>query len=337
MTNKNQLGALDNFRLIAALLVIAIHTSPLWSIDETANLLLTGVFARVAVPFFFAVTGYFTDFANPSKLRRSAAKTILVYAAAIVVYLPFGTYGASVKMLLFDGAFYHLWYFPATVIGILIVSALVRLPKTAAFAIAGALYIIGLFGDSYYNLTAGLPPVRAFYDVVFKAFSYTRNGIFFAPLFLLSGEALAKRERPMNRIGSGAGLALSIWCLAMERLLLAKIAFSPRDNMFICLFPATLCLIGFLTSVKAKPRPCFRSAAMWVYILHPIAMHIADTTAERLGSDNFFAEHSLLRFVLTAALSYPTAFALTAVKPALARLSASLRGVPREVKHGNAG
>lgn len=337
MTDKNRLGALDSFRPIAALLVIAIHTSPLWSVDETANLLLTGVFARVAVPFFFAVTGYFTDFANPSKLRRSAAKTIIIYAAAIVVYLPFGTYGASVKMLLFDGAFYHLWYFPATVIGIIIVSALVRLPKTAAFAVAGALYIVGLFGDSYYNLTAGLPPVRAFYDIIFKLFSYTRNGIFFAPLFLLSGEALAKRERPMSRIGSGVGLALSMWCLAMERLLLAKTAFSPRDNMFICLIPATLCLIGLLTSVKAKPRPCFRSAAMWVYILHPIAMNIIDSSAARLGSDSFFAEHSLLRFVLTAALTYPAAFTLTAVKPTLAGLSASLRGAPREVKHGNAG
>ena len=56
--NKSYTG-IDIFRMIAALLVIAIHTSPLSSINETADFILTRIFARVAVPFFFVTSGYF--------------------------------------------------------------------------------------------------------------------------------------------------------------------------------------------------------------------------------------------------------------------------------------
>ncbi len=199
MTDKNNLGAFDRFRLVAAVLVIAIHTSPLWSVNETCNFLLTGVFARVAVPFFFAMTGYFTDFKSSARIGNLTVKTLAMYAAAIVIYLPFGTYSATLRMLLFEGAFYHLWYFPACVTGALIVFALKMLPTVPAFAIAAALYVIGVFGDSYYVLTKGLPPVRAMYDFFSGIFSYTRNGLFFAPLYILLGNALAKHRLDRNR------------------------------------------------------------------------------------------------------------------------------------------
>ncbi len=57
-TRRN--GGLDIFRLIAAFLVVAIHTSPLSSLNETADFILTRIIARIAVPFFLMVTGYFS-------------------------------------------------------------------------------------------------------------------------------------------------------------------------------------------------------------------------------------------------------------------------------------
>ena len=56
---KRYYPGLDAFRIPAALLVIAIHTSPLASFSETADFLLTRVAGRVAVPFFLMVTGFF--------------------------------------------------------------------------------------------------------------------------------------------------------------------------------------------------------------------------------------------------------------------------------------
>ena len=49
---KKSFAALDAFRLIAALLVVAIHTSPLASLSPDADFLLTRVAGRLAVPFF---------------------------------------------------------------------------------------------------------------------------------------------------------------------------------------------------------------------------------------------------------------------------------------------
>lgn len=57
--NTNCMQYLDIFRLVAALLVVAIHTSPLSSFNADADFFLTRVLARVAVPFFLMVTGFF--------------------------------------------------------------------------------------------------------------------------------------------------------------------------------------------------------------------------------------------------------------------------------------
>ena len=59
MHSRHNYGGLDRFRIAAALLVVAIHTSPLASLSEGADFFLTRVLARVAVPFFFMVTGQF--------------------------------------------------------------------------------------------------------------------------------------------------------------------------------------------------------------------------------------------------------------------------------------
>lgn len=55
---KNYTG-IDFFRLIAAILIITIHTSPLASFSATGDFILTRIVARVAVPFFFMTSGFF--------------------------------------------------------------------------------------------------------------------------------------------------------------------------------------------------------------------------------------------------------------------------------------
>lgn len=52
MHEKQNYGGLDAFRIIAALLVVAIHISPLEIISSDADFLLTRVIARLAVSFF---------------------------------------------------------------------------------------------------------------------------------------------------------------------------------------------------------------------------------------------------------------------------------------------
>ena len=100
MSNANKnLGALDVFRIAAAVLVIAIHTSPFESVSPDGDFFLTRILARIAVPFFFMVTGYFVDFSDFGKLRKQLLKTAALYGCSIALYIPVVIYAEYFKDL----------------------------------------------------------------------------------------------------------------------------------------------------------------------------------------------------------------------------------------------
>lgn len=61
MKCRKTYDAIDNFRLVAAVLIVAIHTAPLASFSDTADFLVTYCFGRIGVPFFLMVTGFFVQ------------------------------------------------------------------------------------------------------------------------------------------------------------------------------------------------------------------------------------------------------------------------------------
>lgn len=133
MSGSRQGPALDRFRLLAAVLVVCNHTGPLDSLSPTADFFLTRVLARLAVPFFFIVSGYFLAKGQWKHTGRFLRKTLLLYLAAVALYLPLNWYNGGysplewVKKLLADGTLYHLWYFPAVLLGVVVARNLARL------------------------------------------------------------------------------------------------------------------------------------------------------------------------------------------------------------------
>ena len=152
---KEKQASLDHFRVAAALLVAAIHTSPLASFWAEGDFWLTRVLARLAVPFFFMVSGYFLAKSQWKSLPSFLKKTALLYGISILLYLPLNLYannvapGEWVRAVFLDGTFYHLWYFPAVLLGALVAFGLSRLRLRASLPLAGLLYLVGLGGDSY--------------------------------------------------------------------------------------------------------------------------------------------------------------------------------------------
>lgn len=137
MTDVKRFGSMDGLRMAAALLVVAIHTSPLEQFSVEADFIFTRVFARIAVPFFLMVTGYFLlpqyifkKSMDYRPLLRFFKKTCFLYLIAFLIFLPVDMYAEKleemkladiVRILIFDGPFYHLWYLPASVVGVMIV------------------------------------------------------------------------------------------------------------------------------------------------------------------------------------------------------------------------
>lgn len=173
-TAKKTVPTLDLFRLAAVLLVVMNHTSPLADVSAMADFWLTRVLARVAVPFFLMTTGYFLSRNHWAGVGRQLKKLCLLYGVCILLYLPVNLYAGSftgpadvLRKLLVDGTFYHLWYFPATILGIVIARWLSRLGLRVALPVAALLYLIGLGGDSYYGLVSQIPLLRTLYDGIF--------------------------------------------------------------------------------------------------------------------------------------------------------------------------
>ena len=74
-----------------------------------------------------------------------------------------------IKDIVFDGTLYHLWYLPAAIVGAVIAWYLVKQwAYRKAFAVTLVLYIVGLFGDSYYGIAENIPSLNSFYHLIFQ-------------------------------------------------------------------------------------------------------------------------------------------------------------------------
>lgn len=318
MSRERYDTGIDWLRLAAAILVIAIHTSPLADFSETGDFILTRVLARIAVPFFFITSGYFLlsrYHDSDRKLRHFLKKTGWIYGASILLYLPLnfrnGYFSQSqllpelLKDLIFDGTMYHLWYLPASMLGMLIAWKLVeKLDFSKGLVMALLLYLVGLFGDSYYVVVEKLPLLKAFYDRLFELFDYTRNGLFFAPVFLILGGFIADERRKLSSVEAGVGFLISLGLLLAEALILHRHGFQRHDSMYVFLLPAMYFLFHLILLWKGRRIPLLRPASLVVYLIHPLVI----AAVWRFSSQN-----SLFHFGLVCLLSLLFSFAMAAL------------------------
>ncbi len=321
---KQGYGGLDRFRLVAAILVITIHTSPLWSVWEDGDFFLTSVLARIGVPFFWMVTGQFVlgggleERDRTGKIKRFLRNNLFLYAVAILLYLPIGIYaghyqnlhiGTALRMLVFDGTFYHLWYFPASILGVLLVEGLYRRFGLRNVAIVSVvLYVLGLLGDSYYGLIQKLPVLSTVYEWLFQICSYTRNGLFFAPLFLVMGAWSKEQRKP----ASGIGLVTAFVCMTIEAFLLRYFQLPRHDSMYVFLPVVMWFLYLLLLRQGGSSSRYVRKIAAWIYILHPAVLVAVRGIATATKTTAFWVENSILHFLAVALLSALAALLVTA-------------------------
>jgi len=322
MENSCEYGGIDRFRIIAALLIVGIHTYPLSSVSAELNFGVINVFARIAVPFFLMITGCFmSPRLKPS--INSIKKTGLLYAIATLLYLPVSIYAgyysngnilaAIAKNIVFDGTFYHLWYLPASMIGVLLICALGRrFSLNVIFGFTVFLYVLGLLGDSYYGLTSEISFLKAAYGIGFRVFSYTRNGLFYAPVFLAMGAVTAKSERQITKRASIARFIVSMALMLAEGFILRRFGYQRHDSMYIFLIPCMFFLFRLTLAGKGKASPALRDISTWIYILHPLFIIGVRGAARIIGLTGLLVENSMIHYLAVCLLS--SAFAVVITK-----------------------
>lgn len=324
--NKNYVG-IDYFRFIAALLIVAIHTSPLASLSETGDFMLTRIIARVAVPFFLMTSGFFLNSRytyGTEKLGAFVKKTALIYGTAILIYIPINIYNGYFKMdnllpniikdIVFDGTLYHLWYLPASIIGAAIAWYLVKkLNYPKALMVASVLYLIGLFGDSYYGITEKISCLNSLYTYIFQVTDYTRNGIFFAPIFFILGGFIAD-NRPQITFGkSFLGFAISLALMLGEAMILHHFDLQRHDSMYVFLLPCMYFLFIVILHFKGKRLVSLRTASLIIYIIHPMMIVVIRLFSKLLHLQKLFVENSIVHYFAVCLTSVVFSVVLTAM------------------------
>lgn len=325
MTDSREYAGVDYFRVIAALLVVAIHISPLGNINETADFILTRIIGRVAVPFFFMTSGFFI-FSDPQKsenrIKNFLKKTTVLYAIAMIIYIPVNIYTGYFKTnnllpkilkdILINGTIYHLWYLPAAILGGIVAWFLIdKMGHKRALNIGICMYLIGLFGDSYFGVIENIPILARFYDYIFKVSNYTRNGLFFAPIFFILGSTMRNLTANYSRGSNFIALLISFSLMLIEGLLLHKLELQRHDSMYIMLVPCMFFLFRSLLSYRGNGVSALGTGTMIVYIIHPMMIIFVRLLGKVFGLERLLVEDKLIHYVLVVMFSTVVALILT--------------------------
>lgn len=323
---KTGYPCIDYFRIVAAILVIAIHISPFSTIYQPLDFFVTRVLGRIAVPFFFMITGFFF-FSAPYtlvKLKKMILSLLQIYAISIMIYLPitinlyrgdFDTinFRHILQDILFNGTIYHLWYLPAAIMGIAITYLLITyFPVKKALFICVFLYIIGLGGDSYYKLASQIPLIREMYLWIFSWSEYTRNGIFMAPIFLYLGHLMPKGR--LRKKGVSVFLISSFILMFIEATIIHQTKFYRHDSMYVFLPIVVFFLIALLLQYKGKRNVIAKDLSLYMYLIHPFMIVVVHSISNRLGLQAILFDQTFVQFALVCVLTSGISYAIYQIK-----------------------
>lgn len=316
---------LDTYRIIAALLIIGIHTYPFTSISKNLDFIFTHVIFRIAVPFFLMLTGYFvlpTIIKDKEKLKKYTKKILKIYIISIIIYIPINIYGGLLKeiniieifkMIFINGTMYHLWYFPGLIMGIWLTYYIIKKTnKKNTLLILILLYIIGLLGDSYYELTEQIHFLKNIYKIIFIIFDYTRNGIFYVPIFLYLGY-ITKEKTNTTKIKNNIILTIIFLILMiLEGITLYYFEIQKHDSMYAFLPLLMYNLFLTITYKNNTQNKKLRNISTIIYIIHPLFIIITRLIGKILNIEKILIENSIVHYITVSLLSIT--FSITIIK-----------------------
>ncbi len=290
---KKYYHAVDIVRVIAACVVVAVHTNPLQDYTEIGDYFINTVIGRLVVPFFFIVSGFFFGrkmiFDAPvrhdiSHLFAFLKKIFMIYLVWTLIYLPFQfmewlqsddsweywlTYVHEVMM---KGSYYPLWYLTGLLVATAFSYVLFKMmPPVLVLIVTGALFVIGTAMNSYYDILQ----LNGLFQTYYEIFLTTRNGLFFGSFYVSLGIVLSKRERTLPFRLNLLFFFVSLMLLTVEVFSVRHFEFSQGIDMWFLAVPTTYFLFAFLKQIDMQDRPFFayfRPFSLLMYVSHGLFM-----------------------------------------------------------------
>lgn len=286
--NSSYFGMVDVLRLVFAIGVAAIHTMAFQSINEDLRIATSMGVCRIAVPFFFIVSGYFLyNRINSEKEPKATLKRLLILyltwvGIEFITLLPMVLSSLNIpaiiliKRLLLMGVTGSLWYISSLIITIFIIAPLLKRDKIILLLIIGAiLYLFGTTGDTYYGFFQNTT-VSSLNNAYVSIFMMPQVGITEAILFVTLGAVVNKYK--LNEKIKKAGLLsiISIILLLIETFVLNKTGIAKDANMYLsAIIAAPLIFIWALNydkNISPKFSKACREYSLGIYCSHQIIM-----------------------------------------------------------------
>ncbi len=299
MNVKKRNNSIDLFRYVCAVLVVIIHTEPFYT-GEWAGLgiFLKEFLARIAVPFFFAVSGYFLFLKIDQDGKapfRSAWRLTKVYLFWSIPYLLLNLwvlrkdipafFGRTVTDLFIHGTSSHFWFFPALIYATLIVAFIYKTVGWKPLAVAAVvLYIVGVVGSSYTPLGMQIPGLSALYG--WEQFAAVRRIFMTAIPFVTLGGWIARRDRDVvvsyrhNQSYDWLVLAAAVVAYVLEKCVLLWIDYPINGVNTLFLFPLTAVILMLLLKHPSEKHtglaPYARTCANFIYYMHILCILVVE-------------------------------------------------------------
>lgn len=280
LSDKTEFYAVDFFRLVFVIGIAAIHIF-YQDVDNIWYYFIVNVLARLGVPFFFLVSGFFLqkkldDF---GKIKTYLFRIMQLYLVYTLLYLPQTIYkyiegGNSLLSNILDfirnffltGSYTQLWYFVGLMVATLLLYWLVKklgLSDKKIAILVLVLYVIGTVMNAY------ITPLKESFDVTigevatldkkyllpwlyFKIFSTTRNGLFFGLPYLFFGYLIAKNKHRICRKNYFLLSVISFIVMTCEAFVVRNIFSGYRQDMLFTLLPTSIFVFLFILFIDCK-------------------------------------------------------------------------------------
>jgi surface polysaccharide O-acyltransferase-like enzyme len=296
MSNNTRIASLELGRIIAIAAIIILHcqlAQTYWKVEGTPWVgYILNQTARFAVPLFFLLAGYFIQ----PRLSEDPIHTLKTYSRPLIriwlvwsvisLVMPFnlGTIAKHSYLWerqeywdylmkaplnsLMEGGLAHLWFLPSLIWAVAFLALLTRLGQSRLILpVSFALYVYGVLGGSYQNITELWTPFL------------TRNGPFFSTFLVSIGFMLRQGDL---KVSPNAALWIMLGGMGLhftEAYWLTDhgAAFDAHDYVFGTALWATGLFLWLLAYPNLGNSPAtfyIARSTLGYYVAHPLVIII---------------------------------------------------------------
>lgn len=299
-TSKQVIPSIDFMRVICAFMVVIIHTQSIGG-NDVWGYIISQIIPRVAVPFFFMISGYFLSLSLTKKrdiriIFKYLKRVIITYTLWSIIYyiisLPYiirnnVPIGKATKHFMINffsiGSSYHLWYFPALIFSVLVLAIFYKFNKLKLLIVLSILlYMIGLLGIAYHGIGIKIPILNLLYNS--PQFTPISRVVLMGVPFFVLGHILNIGKEYFTKVSSIGSWTISIAitvCFLLEIILVKNLGISNNITVTTFLYLLTgwiliLCIKNPMLNI-VKHSMKLRYISNFTYYSHPIYITIVDT------------------------------------------------------------